>query len=419
MNRSVPQMAADLFEKLSWPDTTEEEWRRTDLSRLLPKGMLDKTADLPILGTGDINERPAPLLPENYAARVITERGIPVAMALSEEAVKKGLSIQWVSQDSSPEDFPTDLERSANAELNTETDRITAWHWRSFPGALHISLSESVRLKEPVIIEEKLIAGDEQSPLFSAPHLHIALPGSGELNLLWCFDGAPEVQESVIPVVNAGLTASLGENSLLNIALNQNLGNGVVFFLHDHLLLERDSRLEFTEAHFGGRLVKTRGRVILSGKGSEARINGLYLAEEDSHKDIGTIQNHLSPGASSTALYKGAIHPGGRSVYHGLIEVSPEAQGTDAYLTNRNLVLGEGARADSIPQLNILTDDVKCSHGSTTGKMDPSHLFYLESRGFSPVEAKKELTRGFLTEAMNLVPDTLADVFTDSLDGKL
>jgi len=419
MNRSVPQLAAELFDKLSWPDTTEEEWRRTDLSRLLPKDLLDKTADLPIFSTGDIDERSTPLLPENYAARVITEKGIPVAMALSEEAVKKGLIVEWVSQDRSPEDFPISLEQSANAELNQETDRITAWHWRSFPGALHISLPERAELKEPVIIEERLIAGDEQSPLFSAPHLHIALPGSVELNLLWSFDGAPEVQESIIPVVNAGLTASLGENSLLNIAMNQNLGNGVVFFLHDNLLLERDSRLEFTEAHFGGRLVKTRGRVVLSGKGSEARINGLFLAEEDSHKDIGTIQNHLSPRASSTALYKGAVRPGGRSVYHGLIEVSPDAQGTDAYLTNRNLVLGEGARADSIPQLNILTDDVKCSHGSTTGKMDPSHLFYLESRGFSPVEAKKELTRGFLTEALVLVPDTLIDVLTDSLDGIL
>jgi len=419
MNRSVPQIAAELFDKLSWPDTSEEEWRRTDLIRLLPKGLLDKTAELPILGTGDIEERPAPLLPENLAARVITEKGIPVAMALSEEAVKKGLTVEWVPGDSSPEDFPIDLEQSANAELNPDTDRIIAWHWRSFPGALHISLPGNARLKEPVIIEETLIAADEQSPLFSAPHLHISLPGSGELNLLWSFDGAPEVHEAVIPVVNAGLTASIGENSHLNITLIQNLGNAVVFFLHDHLLLERDSRLEFTEAQFGGRLVKTRGRVILSGKGSEARINGLFLVDEGSHKDIGTIQNHLSPEASSTALYKGAVRPGGRSVYRGLIEVSPEARGTDAYLTNRNLVLGEGARADSIPQLNILTDDVKCSHGSTTGKMDPSHLFYLESRGYSPGEAKKELTRGFLMEAMNLVPDALADIPGDCLDGKL
>ncbi len=419
MNHSVPQIAAELFDNLSWPESTEEEWRRTDLSRLLPKGLLDKTAGLPIPGTGDIEERSTPLLQENHAARVITEKGIPVAMALSEDAVKKGLTVEWVPGDSPAEELPIGLEQSANAELNPDTDRITAWHWRSFPGALHISLPENTRLKEPVIIEELLIAGDENSPLFSAPHLHISLPGSGELNLLWSFDGAPDIHESVIPVVNAGLTSFLGENSLLNITLNQNLGNTVVFFLHDHLHLERDSRLEFTEAQFGGGLVKTRGRVILSGKGSEARINGLFLAEEDSHKDIGTIQNHLSPGASSTALYKGAVRPGGRSVYRGLIEVSSEAQGTDAYLTNRNLVLGEGARADSIPQLNILTDDVKCSHGSTTGKMDPSHLFYLESRGFSPDEARKELTRGFLTEAMNLVPDTLADTLTDCLDGKL
>ena len=91
---------------------------------------------------------------------------------------------------------------------------------------------------------------------------------------------------------------------------------------------------------------------------------------------------------------------GGRSIFQGLIEVAPGAAKTDAYLTNNNLVLGNGARADSLPKLNILTDDVRCSHGSTTGKLDTDQLFYLVSRGFSPQEATKELTRGFLWEAV-------------------
>jgi Fe-S cluster assembly protein SufD len=165
--------------------------------------------------------------------------------------------------------------------------------------------------------------------------------------------------------------------------------------------------------------VKTRSRVTLSGEGADARLKGLYVAREGRHVDIGTLQEHRSPRATSDALYKGAVHPGGRSVFQGLIEVAPGAPKTDAYLTNNNLVLGEGARADSIPQLNILTDDVKCSHGSTTGKLDPGQIFYLQSRGFSPDGARRELTRAFLNQVLLEVPESVSMILSDDLDAAL
>ncbi|MCK5250566.1 MAG: SufD family Fe-S cluster assembly protein, partial [Spirochaetaceae bacterium] len=230
------------------------------------------------------------------------------------------------------------------------------------------------------------------------------------------FEGAPAVNETVTPVINAGLSAFVGANALVDITLRQNLGNRVVFFLHERLDVGRDGRIEFRESHLGGALVKTRTRVLLSAEGADARIKGLYIVGDGRHFDIGTIQEHRSPRATSNALYKGAVYPGGRSVFGGLIEVAPKAAKTDAYLTNKNLVLGEGARADSIPQLNILTDDVKCSHGSTTGKLDAAHLFYLESRGFSPTEAQRELPRGFLAEVIAGAPDAVAEILADDLD---
>ena len=99
------------------------------------------------------------------------------------------------------------------------------------------------------------------------------------------------------------------------------------------------------------------------------------------HMDIRTVQRHQSPRATSRAYYKGAVAGGGRTIFQGLIEVATGASGTDAYLTNRNLILGEAARSDSIPTLKIGNNDVKCSHGSTTGKLSADELFYLESRG--------------------------------------
>ena len=115
--------------------------------------------------------------------------------------------------------------------------------------------------------------------------------------------------------------------------------------------------------------------------------------------DLRTVQNHVSPKAHSLTLYKGAVQDEAHSVYQGLIRVDHEALSTDAYLTNNNLILSEEARSDSIPTLQINTDEVRCSHGSTTGKLDPRQLYYLYSRGYSPAEAKRILVRGFLIDS--------------------
>jgi len=118
-----------------------------------------------------------------------------------------------------------------------------------------------------------------------------------------------------------------------------------------------------------------------------------------------TVQYHLQRAGQSRAFFKGAVAGNGRSVYQGLIEVDEAAPGTDAYLTNKNLILNDGARADSIPCLRIKTDDVKCSHGSTTGKLDEEALFYLMSRGLSRDSARKELITAFFEELIETAPE--------------
>jgi Fe-S cluster assembly protein SufD len=145
--------------------------------------------------------------------------------------------------------------------------------------------------------------------------------------------------------------------------------------------------------------------VFLEGAGAEARLNGIYYVKEGKHMDMRTVQYHLQRAGQSRAFFKGAVSANGRSIYQGLIDVDENAPGTDAYLTNKNLILNDGARADSIPCLEIRTDDVKCSHGSTTGKLDEEELFYLMSRGLSRTEAKKELIGGFFEELIEKAPE--------------
>ena len=123
---------------------------------------------------------------------------------------------------------------------------------------------------------------------------------------------------------------------------------------------------------------------------------------------MGTALRHVSPGATSRAAYKGAVQGGGRSVYQGLIDVGQGASGTDAYLSNRNLLLGEGARADSIPTLRIGNNDVRCSHGSATGRLGEEELFYLQSRGLSEEEAREMLVLGFFEDLLERSPKSSA-----------
>jgi Fe-S cluster assembly protein SufD len=114
---------------------------------------------------------------------------------------------------------------------------------------------------------------------------------------------------------------------------------------------------------------------------------------------------HRAPHTTSRAFYRGAVRDESHAIYQGLIQVDHEAAGTDAYLTNKNLILSDEARADSIPSLNIKTDDVRCSHGSTTGKLDENQLFYLRTRGYTEAEAKRMLVEGYFEDLILQTPE--------------
>jgi Fe-S cluster assembly protein SufD len=130
----------------------------------------------------------------------------------------------------------------------------------------------------------------------------------------------------------------------------------------------------------------------------------LYFAGGRQMHDFRTIQDHDAPHTTSDLLFKGAVQDEARSVYTGLIKVRPHARGTAAFQTNRNLTLGEGAWAESVPNLEIETNDVRCSHASTVGPIDPEHRFYLESRGIPTQVAERLIVLGFFDEVLEQLP---------------
>jgi Fe-S cluster assembly protein SufD len=184
----------------------------------------------------------------------------------------------------------------------------------------------------------------------------------------------------------------------------QSWGKHVWNFSHERARLERDANLDWIFGAIGSRLTKNFTELDLAGQGSTGRMSGFYFTDGRQHLDHDTQQNHFAPNTTSDLLFKGALKGKSRSVWQGMIYVAPGAQKTDGYQANRNLVLDDQARADSIPGLEILADDVRCTHGATVGKMEEEPLFYLKSRGIPQEEAERLIVEGFFDPIMQRIP---------------
>ena len=154
--------------------------------------------------------------------------------------------------------------------------------------------------------------------------------------------------------------------------------------------------------------------MTLSGEGASTELNGLFCAASEQHVDCHTFIDHALPRASSVELYKGVLDGTGRGVFDGKILVRAGAARTDARQTNRNLVLSDSALVDSKPQLEIHNNDVRCTHGSTTGRLDADAVFYLRSRGLSPEAARALLTYAFGSELIEKVPSADVRAFLEN-----
>jgi Fe-S cluster assembly protein SufD len=184
----------------------------------------------------------------------------------------------------------------------------------------------------------------------------------------------------------------------------QSWGEHVWNFSHERVRVGRDSNLDWVFVAVGSHLTKNFSDLDLIGRGATGRMSGFYFTDNDQHLDHDTQQNHMAPDTTSDLLFKGALKGRSRSVWQGMIYVAPGAQKTDGYQANRNLVLSKKSRADSIPGLEIMADDVRCTHGATVGKIDPEEVFYLRSRGIPYPMAERLIVEGFFDPIMQRIP---------------
>ncbi len=168
--------------------------------------------------------------------------------------------------------------------------------------------------------------------------------------------------------------------------------------------VERDATVVVGTAAFGGDYARVRTECRLVGRGATGRLLAAYFGDGHQMLDFRTVQEHLAPDTTSELLFKGALAESSRSVYTGLIRVDKVARGTDAVQTNRNLKLSDHAWAESVPNLAIENNDVRCAHASTVGPIDPEQRFYLESRGVPPRVAERLIVTGFFDEVLERLP---------------
>ncbi|MGB8647739.1 MAG: Fe-S cluster assembly protein SufD [Anaerolineae bacterium] len=202
----------------------------------------------------------------------------------------------------------------------------------------------------------------------------------------------------------------------------QDWAQNVWDFSSQTALLDRDSSLTWLTGTLGSAVTKAFLDTRLEGPGANAALLGFFFGEGEQHFDQHTFQNHISDHATSDLLYKGALKDKGYSVFRGLIRVNPNAQRSDAYQQNRNLLLSQHSHADSIPELEIEANDVRCTHGATVGPIDADQVFYLMARGIERAEAEQLIVEGFFDPLLQKIPleavrDRLSDVIQHKITG--
>jgi Fe-S cluster assembly protein SufD len=196
----------------------------------------------------------------------------------------------------------------------------------------------------------------------------------------------------------------VGPDANLRFVELQSWGRNVWNMTHERVMVDRDGHVDWVFGAIGGHLTKNFADLNLVANGANGKMSGFYFTDQDQHLDYDSQQNHLAPHTTSDLLFKGALVDKSRSVWQGMIYVAPGADKTDGYQANRNLLLSREARADSIPGLEILADDVRCTHGATVGKIDAEQIFYLMARGISRVDAERLIVEGFFDPIMLRIP---------------
>ncbi len=372
--------AAEAFAATERPDDAAEEWRYSLI------GQFDLERYAPAHEFGDA---PMPRLDVEPAALIRCVNGRVMFVEVDEGLVDQGVHIGPLAEDENGE-------ARLGSVADDASDYFTLLNDAFMDRPLLIDIPRGVVVDRPIVVTHH--AAGAGGAAF--PRLVVRVAENAQADLMDLHTSEADDDILVCPVVELDVEAA-GRLGYLKV---QEQGAKTWQFGSVLARAGRDATISAATAAFGGAYARTRADTRLVGRGAHGDLAAVYFGESEQTLDFRTYQDHVAPDTTSNLLYKGVVAGESRSVYTGLIRVRPDARGTNAFQTNRNLKLSDDAWAESVPNLEIENNDVKCSHASTVSPVDEDQRFYLESRGVPTAEAERLIVAGFRGEVLAGVP---------------
>jgi Fe-S cluster assembly protein SufD len=386
-------MRTDLLEtyrSLALPTTRDEHWRFTDLAGFDPDAWAATAAEAPA-------DR-APSFVDLAASGVATldEHGLTIVSA------PEGVRFEAL----------TDAEPLVGS-LVMPDDKLRAHNAAVWRHGLLVHVPAGVEIEQPLFL--RVVNTVDGGSLFWRI-LVVAEPGS-RFTLIEELDSA---SSELSGYANAAVEIVVREGAKVEYVNVQNLSRQTWLFSSNHARVERDAELDWVAGGFGSAKGKVWIQNDLVDRGATSRVTGAYFADGTQHLDFDTYQLHAAPDTESDFAFKGALRDTARTVWRGMIRVEEGAQKTNAYQENRNLLLSKTASANSIPGLEILANDVRCTHGATLSQVDREQLFYLMARGLPRNEAERLIVRGFFQDVLDRVElEPVRDALGAALEARI
>ena len=385
--------AWEVYEQTPLPTTQVEEWRYTDVAMLkLDEVRLEEES-------GDAPSGPAAELlatGSEAAGRALQVGARLVEVECAEELRAKGVVIADLA--TAAREHPELVEpylgtRAVPADLG----KFAALNGALWTGGVLVYVPRGVHVEQPIRVGRWL----GRAGVAVLPRTLLVADEGSRVALVETF-ASPDFDA---PALSCGVVEVYARSgaSVQYVGL-QRWGLGVRHISTQRTIAERDANLDTLVVNLGASVARVDLAARLEGPGARSDMLGLYFANGEQHFDHNTRQDHVVPHAHSDLLYKGALYDRAHTVFRGLIKVHPKAQRTDAYQQNRNLLLSPEARAESLPNLEIEADDVRCSHGATVGHLDEEEMFYLMSRGLPRRAAERLVIFGFFGEVLERLP---------------
>jgi len=360
------------YRALPLPTKADEHWRFTDLAGFDPDAW---TAN----GATEIAAPETMLELEAAGVAYVGEAGITVAHA------PEGVRFEALTE-----------EHPLLGTLVGSDEKFAAHNAALWRHGLLVHVPEGVVLEQPLYVR---IANSVEGGSLFWRLLVVAEPHSRFTVIEEYVSASPELSA----YSNAAVEILVEEGAKVEYVSVQSLSQSTWHFASHHGRVGRDAELDWVAGGFGSAKGKVWIQNDLAGQGATSRVTGAYFADGTQHLDYDTFQEHLAPHTTSDFAFKGALRDSASAVWRGMIRVEPEAQKTNAYQENRNLLLSKTAHADSIPGLEILANDVRCTHGATLSQVDREQLLYLMARGLPRAEAERLIVRGFFQDVLDRI----------------